>query len=150
VTDQPPSVSAEHKWGPPYDRRAILGRIRAVETGGTTGYERKLEAELQAAQEQIAELERYRDELLDQARSDYRKLNQQAEREKGLRASLNARMRLLVKCEEREKGLREDMAQIALFAQEVQRGTTGGDAHECGKHIERIALAAQRTEEAGG
>ena len=85
--------------------------------------------------------------LYDQSQAE---LQAAQEREKGLRASLNARMRLLVKCEEREKGLREDMAQIALFAQEVQRGTTGGDAHECGKHIERIALAAQRTEEAGG
>ena len=44
-----------------------------------------LEAELLAAQEREKAIASYRDELLHQAREDYRKLNQAASREKALR-----------------------------------------------------------------
>jgi hypothetical protein len=131
--------------------------------------------ELQAAQERIAELEVLEaawesvpGNLFDQTRDPgageaWREqyiarmveAKQAQEREKLLEGVIRAAeiagshvSAELAKTLEREKALRKALAEVVGFAQEVQRGTTAGDAHECGKHIERIALAAQRTEEA--
>jgi len=76
--------------------------------------------------------------LYDQSQAE---LQAAQEREKGLRASLNARMRLLVECEEREKALR-------AVAERFVRSPVFSPAQW--QEEFRRALAAQRTEEAGG
>jgi len=124
VTGQP-----VHKWGPPYDRGAILGRVRAVETGGTTGYERKLEAELQAARERE---QRLRERLAD---TETEKIERGTE---------------ILRLQEREKALREALKEAGLpetaSVQDLIRHHRSNAALAAG--FDRIA--AQRPEEAGG
>lgn len=132
-----------HKWGPPYDRGAILGRVRAVETGGTTGYERKLEAELRAARE-----------ALEEAGLPETASVQDLIRHHRNNAALAAGFDKIA-AQEREKGLREALADFYGFTERARPLLGIGYGQSLGGQADRLlvdhrALAVQRTEEAGG